>query len=72
MTNTVLLQRIPSHFDLPGNKRADQLAKLGAAMQQPSIKTPLQTIKKYFKAHSMPKPREKSTTNGKNKCWPVK
>ena len=35
-TSRVVLQRIPAHCGIPGNKQADQLAKCGAQEEQPS------------------------------------
>jgi hypothetical protein len=46
----VMFQWIPPHCDLPGNDKADELAKAGASMKQLVIKIPLHTVKAYLAA----------------------
>ena len=41
----VTLQWIPSHCEIPGNERADTLAKKGAQSEQPNIPVSLATAK---------------------------
>jgi ribonuclease HI len=55
----VMFQWIPSHCDLPGNDKADELAKAGASMKQPVTKIPLQTMG-----------RKEWTTARRGKKWP--
>jgi ribonuclease HI len=45
----VYFQWIPAHKDIPGNERADKLAKRGAAMTQPPISVSLQTVKQILR-----------------------
>ena len=46
---TVTLQWIPSHCSIDGNERADTLAKLGAAKEQPILSVSQATIKQVIK-----------------------
>ena len=43
------LQWIPSHIDIPGNEKADLLAKKGANLPQPTIPSSLKTAKQMIK-----------------------
>jgi ribonuclease HI len=46
----VMFQWIPSHCDLPGNDKANELAKAGASMKQPTTRIPLHTVKAHLAA----------------------
>ena len=48
----VTLQWIPSHCEIPGNERADTLAKKGAQSEQPNIPVSLATAKQIIKANN--------------------
>ena len=48
----VTLQWIPSHCEIPGNERADTLAKKGAQSEQPNIPVSLATAKRIIKANN--------------------
>ena len=48
----VTLQWIPSHCEIPGNERADALAKKGAQSEQPNIPVSLATAKQIIKANN--------------------
>ena len=47
-----VMQWIPSHCDIPGNERADVLAKRGAAKEQPNILVSQTTAKQMIKSNS--------------------
>ena len=47
--HTVEIQWIPSHCDLLGNEKADELAKLGTLQEQPDTTTSFAEEKKIFK-----------------------
>ena len=49
---TLVLQWIPSHCDIPGNERADILAKKGAAKEQPDKPVSQTTAKQIVKCNS--------------------
>jgi hypothetical protein len=66
----VMFQWIPSHCDLPGNDKADELAKAGASMKQPVTKIPLHTVKAHLAASVKEKTRKEWTTVGRGKKWP--
>jgi len=51
-TTHLVLQWIPSHCDIPGNERADVLAKRGAAKEQPHKPVSQATAKQILKANS--------------------
>ena len=40
------------HCDLPGNEKADEFAKLGAAKDQPNNRVPLHTVKTHLSART--------------------
>ena len=46
------MQWIPGHSNIPGNDRADTLAKKGSRQEQPNISTPMQTVKQILKANT--------------------
>ena len=48
----VTLQWIPSHCDIPGNERADTLAKKGAESEQANIPVSLNTAKQMIKSNN--------------------
>ena len=50
--NTVTLQWIPSHCCIDGNERADTLAKLGAAKEQPAVSVSQATVKQIIKSNA--------------------
>ncbi|RUS87965.1 hypothetical protein EGW08_004243 [Elysia chlorotica] len=45
----LVCQWIPSHINLPGNEKADRLAKKGAMQEQPLVKTTYQTAKRIIR-----------------------
>ena len=49
--NDLYLQWIPSHCGIPGNERADTLAKKGASMLQPDRGVSQSTVKKILKSN---------------------
>ena len=49
---TLYLQWIPSHCGIPGNERADTLAKRGASMLQPERSVSQSTVKKILKSNN--------------------
>ena len=51
-TTHLVLQWIPSHCDIPGNERADVLAKKGAAKEQPNKLVSQATAKQIIKSNS--------------------
>jgi hypothetical protein len=59
-----MFQWIPSHCDLPGNDKADELAKAWVSMKQPVTKIPLHTVKAYLAASVKEKTRKEWTTVG--------
>jgi ribonuclease HI len=66
----VMFQWIPSHCDLPGNDKTDDLAKAGASMKQPVTKIPLHRVRTHLAASVKEKMRKEWTTAGRGKKWP--
>ena len=67
---TLVLQWVPSHCDLPGNEKADELAKLGATKDQPNNRIPLHTVKTHLSARTRDQIRKAWKTEGRGKNWP--
>jgi hypothetical protein len=66
----VMVQWIPSHCDLPGNDKANELAKAGASMKQPETRIQLHTVKAHLSASFKKSTRKEWTTAGRGTKWP--
>ena len=66
-----VLQWIPSHCGLKGNKEADKMAKLGAKLEQQNNPISLKEMKSITKSlHSMPQPKDSGGSSTLSGCGP--
>lgn len=66
---TVNFQWIPSHVGVPGNEKADDLAKLGASLPQARVATTLTTAKQIINSTCSKRTHAKHLAAAEGKNW---